>query len=228
MITLHQSKPAFGLPSISPYSIKLELFLKATNLDYEISTKATGAPKGKTPYIEYQGEAIGDSALIMQRLTEDFNITLDKHLSEKQKALGNMVCKALEEGYYFCGLYTDWKITKNWLVYRDEFLAEVPKIFRVPIAGFFRRILLKSLYYQGMGRHSPEEVENIGLSYLRSLHTLLSDNDYLLGQQFSSYDCTVYGFLARLLRTPWNTGLSDYARAQAVFKNYCQKIETIY
>ena len=228
MIILHQSKPAFWLPSISPYSIKFELFLKAANINYTVSTVASGAPKGKTPYIEYNGEKIGDSSLILYKLIDDFNVRLDDHLDSKPKAIGAMICKALEEGYYFCSLYTEWKILKNWCAFRDNFLSEVPKAIRVPVAGFFRRRLVRSLHYQGMGRHNEKEVESIGLGYLRDLDTLMDDNDYLLGNKFSTYDCTVYGFLSRLLRVPLHHPLREFSHSRSAFKNYCQRIETIY
>ena len=228
MITLYQSKPAFGLPSISPFSIKLELFLKAADIDYRVSTNVSRSPKGKSPFIEYRGKFIGDSSLIIDLLVKDFELTLDAHLTAHQKAIGFMICKALEEGYYFCGLYENWKITANWLAFRDAFLADVPKIARIPIAGFFRRRLLQSLYLQGMGRHNVEEVQSIGIGYLSHLEAMLNGNDYLLGERFSTYDCTVYGFLARQLRVPVQSAITEYAHATSLFKNYCQRIETVY
>lgn len=228
MLTLHQSKPGYGLPSISPFSLKLELFLRAANIDYRVSHAMRKTPKRKAPFIEYKGQYLGDSTLIMNRLVKDFSVSMDDHLSDREKAQGYLICRALEEGYYFCGLYANWQVTENWVRYRDVVLATIPRWIRVPGAGFFRRRFLKSLYMQGTGRHGYEDVQAFGLQYIQAIELLLGQNDYLFGDKFTTYDCTVYGFIARGLRAPNDSSMSQFIASSSTLKNYCRRIDTCY
>ena len=68
MITLYTTPPLWGLPSISPHCTKLETWLRIADIPYkvEITADFNKAPKGKIPFIEYEGELIGDSTLIIR------------------------------------------------------------------------------------------------------------------------------------------------------------------
>lgn len=226
MIVLHQGKPGYGLRSLSPFSLKLELFLRAANIEYSVSHAMKNTPKRKAPFVFYKDQYLSDSSLIMERLTTDFGVTLDANLSEEDKALGFMTCKALEEGYYFCGVYANWQVDSNWVPYRDTLLADLPRWIRVPGAGFFRRRFIKALYLQGMGRHSYEEVQKFGVQYLGALETLIGQGPYLFGDEFTTYDCTAYGFVARALRVPNDSAMHRFAIGSSILKDYNRRIDT--
>jgi glutathione S-transferase len=228
MIVLHQSKPGYGLPSVSPFSLKLELFLRAAGIDYSVSHAMRNTPKRKAPFVLYNGEYIGDSQLIMERLTKDLLVILDQGLSEEQKSQGYLICRALEEGYYFCGMYANWQQDRNWAAYRDVLLADLPRWIRIPGAGFFRRRMIKALYLQGIGRHSYEEVQHFGVQYLQALETLIGAGPYLFGDMFTTYDCTVYGFLARGLRVQNDSSMHRFITSSGVLRAYCRRIDSAY
>ena len=82
MITLYSFGPAFGLPDPSPFVMKAEVLLKMAGLSYRADTKGLrGAPKGKLPYIEDDGERIADSTFIRWHIEKKYGFDFDRGLS---------------------------------------------------------------------------------------------------------------------------------------------------
>ena len=65
------------------------------------STYGGNAPKGKSPWIEYNGVTMGDSQLIINYLNREFNVDLNRHLSPTEKARAWAIQKWLEELTYW-------------------------------------------------------------------------------------------------------------------------------
>lgn len=68
MITLFQFPAAFNVPNASPYCLKLETWLRLAGLEYQVKVVSDPrkAPKGKLPYVRIEGEAIGDSEIVIR------------------------------------------------------------------------------------------------------------------------------------------------------------------
>ena len=62
--------PDWGLPTVGPFALKLLAWLELAGLPYEQVYEANPrkGPKGKNPWIELDGERIGDSELIIDLL----------------------------------------------------------------------------------------------------------------------------------------------------------------
>lgn len=58
-------------------------------------------PKGKTPWITFNGRKIGDSQLCMEILAEYFDKDLSSHLSEEERAVGRSMRIMVEEHLYW-------------------------------------------------------------------------------------------------------------------------------
>ena len=128
MIVLHQFEPAFGIPNPSPFCMKLECFLRMSGLPYRsapLHDLAT-APKGKGPFVEIDGEKIGDSALIIRMLETPHGIDLDRGLTPAERALGHAMSVMLEERTYFVMLFDRWVDERNWPLVRDAYLGALP------------------------------------------------------------------------------------------------------
>ena len=54
--------------SISPFSLKLETWIKLNKIDYENVYSIKFSKKGQIPYIELNGEQIADSNIIIPKL----------------------------------------------------------------------------------------------------------------------------------------------------------------
>ena len=69
MITLYKFAPAWGLPTSSPFALKIEAYLRMVDIDYvsEIVARPQSAPKGTIPYIQDGETVIGDSGFIVDQ-----------------------------------------------------------------------------------------------------------------------------------------------------------------
>ena len=88
MIKLHQFPRFFGLPNASPFCVKVECWLRMTDMEYHNVwvTNPSSLPKGKAPVIEHDGRLIADSTFIIEYLREHFSPHLDAHLSAREHA----------------------------------------------------------------------------------------------------------------------------------------------
>lgn len=56
------------LPSVSPFVLKLETYLRFAKLPYEVDKVDIWGPKDKTPWVSYDGQLLADSQFIIELL----------------------------------------------------------------------------------------------------------------------------------------------------------------
>lgn len=223
------SKPAWNTPDFSPFVIKLEKWLRLAGVPYERRDRGNPlqAPKGKIPFIELDGQRIGDSQLIIDALTQRFGVTLDEGLSPRELATARMVRRALEEGTYFAALRMRWLEEDGWALQYAAFKELFPP-FVAPLAlPMIRRKVRAAAMAQGVGRHSREEVMAMAVGDLAALEALLGDQPYLLGEAPRSVDATVYAFLIAIQRHPGATSVHLVARSSRLMA-YTERLTAAY
>ena len=57
------------------------------DIRYDCDFKDPMSPKGKCPWMQFNGEAISDSQFCIERLKEEFVVDLDDHLTAQEKAI---------------------------------------------------------------------------------------------------------------------------------------------
>ena len=107
------------MPNMGPFCIKLETYLRMAGWGYEWQrSDFRRAPKGKIPYVSLDGELVGDSQLIMQRLERSRaaagQATLDAWLDDRQRAIGHSVRRMLDEATYFALIHLRWTDDGGW------------------------------------------------------------------------------------------------------------------
>jgi glutathione S-transferase len=226
MITLHQGPVAWGIGNISPFCLKLESYLRMTKLPYTArAADFRKAPKGKIPFIEEDGKLLGDSQHIIEHLKRKHGDVLDAKLTPEQVATGHAVRRMLEESTYWNIIQDRWVSDDGWTVYRPLFEALFPPVIGKVGPALIRRGVLKAIRAQGLGRHTPEEIAEMGKADLTAVAAILGDKPFLLGEQPSSFDAAVYAFLVNILVFPVDSPLRRFAQQQPTLVQYVERFQ---
>jgi glutathione S-transferase len=232
MITLYQFQSCLGVQNPSPFCLKLETYLRMADLPYEVASDADvlKAPKKKLPYIEDDNpngtKTIADSSFIINYLKQTYGDPLDAQLSPSEQAIALAFQRLIEENLYWAIVYSRWAEDDNWAVVRKLYFSDLPPVLRSFVPSLARRDALRSLYGQGMGRHSKAEIYDIGQRDIKALSDFLSAKPFLMGENPTSLDATGYAVVANLIRIELPSVLSDYARQLDNLQGYCDRMES--
>jgi glutathione S-transferase len=233
MIRLMQSKVAWGLPNVSPACMKLETWLRMTEIPYEIPPlDLVNAPKGKLPYIiDEDGTRLGDSTFIIEHLKAKTGKDPDAHLSPEQRATSVAFRRMMKENFYWVIVQTRYKDEQNWKVYREvlmDILDGVPAEQRPMVVDMYKQRMEGQMYGHGMGRHSAKEVHAIGITDLKAVSELLGDKPYLMGEKPTTVDATVYSHVANYLHTPLKCPVRDFGLSRKNLVDYLDRMDSRY
>ena len=230
-IKLHKFGEAWGLADPSPFCLKLENFLRGAKIDYEAvpfnpRQSFRRAPKGKMPFIEDQdGTLIGDSTLIIGRLSQRQGIDLDAPLDGRAKAVSHAFRRMLDEHFYWVGVYARWCDEPGWSIIRDRFFARMPALARPLATAMAKRGMVRALQAQGVGRHSREEIYKLGTADMRALGALLGDDLWFFGADNPTLlDLWAHAFVAEIIVPPIPSPLRD---ATVALPNLCAHVERL-
>lgn len=207
MIELHQYPAIWGLPSLSPFCIKVEFFLKANKIPYQVileKNPATG-PKGKMPFIREANVTVADSSFILDYLQQRYCLPKQEEFGEKARTLAFKAM--IEEALYFILLYNRWVDPVGFEGIIKDFPKLFPPLVGVPFLYLIRRNLIKQAYYQGVGRHTKDEVYGLGKNYLAAISDYLGDRLYIGGTNPAELDYTLFAFLITIQKQPMQTDL---------------------
>jgi glutathione S-transferase len=229
-VVAHYMTGAWGLPSVSPFCLKLDAWLRMTGVPYRVAIDPLpfGASKGKAPWIEHAGRSIGDSGLIIDYLHEQFGVDPDAALSPAELASAHAIRRLIEENLYWVMVHDRWMIDANWAVLSGVVLGGAPAPLRPLIAPLARRAVRAQLCGHGLGRHSTEEVLAIGRRDLDALAILLRDKRYFMSDEATGVDAVAYGMLANLLGTPLRTPVTEAARSHANLAAFVERFAARY
>ncbi len=210
-LVVHHLGGAWGLPSVSPFCLKLDAFLRMTDIPHKtvIAKTPFAAPKRKAPWIDHEGKSIGDSGFIIDYLRTRFKVDPDAGLSPAERATGHALRRLIEENLYWTMVYDRWIVDENWKVFRDIVLGGVPKPVRYAIAPVARRGVRKQIAGHGIGLHTPDEIQAIGIRDIGALADVLGDKPYFLGEKPTEIDAVAYGQRANIMNTPLKSQVKD-------------------
>lgn len=224
MLILKQTAVEFDGINASPFCAKLELFLTYYQIPFKIEAALPmHGPYKKIPFVEYQGETLGDSELILQRIIKDFNIDLG--LTAPQLALGRAWQQLLEQHLYWVIVYSRWVPEDSWIKLEAAFFSGLKWPLRPMIAKQSRKLAKKNLYSQGIGRFSLEQVLQTGRADLKALNDHLAVNQYICGETFSYFDLIAYATIKNINSQQMKTALTSVIQEFQPLLAYQQRIE---
>jgi glutathione S-transferase len=221
----------WGLPfaTSAPFPLKLITWLRMAEIPSEVvvANDPSKGPKGKSPWIEYGDVRMGDSALIIEHLEQTFGIDLDTHLTPGERALATSIQRMLEEHFHQCFEHQLF-FGRGGEARLQEFASTMPIPLRWLVPTVLKRAFSKQLYARGMGRHTEQVIIDQGKADLAALSELIGDGPYVLGDQPSSVDATVFGFLAVSLYVEGDNPLYRYGASLENLMRYCERMRARY
>jgi glutathione S-transferase len=225
-IKLYQFPTALGVPNLSPFCMKVEVWLRLAGLDYEIkwTPNPRVGPKGKLPFIKDDGAVVADSQHIIEHLEKAHDVRLDANLTGEQKAIAHAFGHMLAEHTYFALLYHRWINPQSWPVTRETFFGSLPPGVRHVAATVVQRKTRRDLNGHGLGRHSPEEIDRRAAQDLAAVAEYLNVKPYFMGDKPTGIDATVYAFLANMWEVELDTPLKHMVGRHKNLVAYCERM----
>lgn len=208
---------AHHVHNISPFSLKVESFLRLHKIPYEVVSTFKFSPKGQIPYIRLNskedGVLIADSNFIIEFLSKKLGIDKleEGMLSSHERAIAHAYTRMVEEhttqiGFYyryalnmpqFCSavLPQDWFTNNGPWTFKRWFVS---KMFPIMMPMGFK----KKMKWVSFGRHSDEEKWTISCQDIQSISDFLGEKEYMFGKEATTLDCTLFGHLAQFLFIP--------------------------
>ncbi|TFK14321.1 TATA box-binding protein-associated factor RNA polymerase I subunit B [Platysternon megacephalum] len=225
-IILHQfSRPNNGVPSLSPFCLKMETYLRMADLPYQNYFDGKLSPQGKMPWIEYNRKKVSGTEFIIDFLEEKLGVNLNKNLGPHERAVSRAVTKMVEEHFYWTLAYCQWvdnlHETQKMLSCRGPF----SDLLKWILCHLTKGIVKREMYGHGIGRFSEEEIYKLMEKDMRSLAGLLGDKKYIMGPKLSTLDATVFGHLAQAMWTLPGTRPERLIKGELInLAMYCERI----
>jgi glutathione S-transferase len=224
-IKLFQFPRLFAIPNVSPFCCKLETWLRIAGIPYEVvdTPDPRKGPKGKLPFIEDAGLRLGDTSLIIEHLIRTRGVDPDAHLDQAQRDMALLIQRTIEEHYAFILLYTHFVREQGW---RHTHVAfdRVPAVIRPLIARMVRSNMKRILRYQGILRHTDDEIMKLGLQDWRAVLRVMSGGPFFFGDKPTGTDAVVFAALASTILTPTESPIRNYLTSQPACVAYAERM----
>ena len=210
MITLYGVGPGFGLPEVSPFVTKTEVQLRMAGLPYRKEpTGSSGRRRAssRTSTIPARSCPIPpSSATIWSGPTASISTRASAPASAP---IAWAVERMLENHLGWASSYFRWIVPENFAAGPAHLFDHAPEALRESLRREVQARIADRLFGQGMGRHSHEEIAELGTRTLWSLAAILGDKPYLMGDRPTAVDATALGMLAGLLAPVFRSPLRE-------------------
>lgn len=229
MVVLYQLERTWGIPNLSHFCCKTETYLRMADIKYTVkATLPLFAPKRKLPYIEDGNLKLADSRFIIRHLKAKYK-DLDEGLTPAESALSLAMQRLLEEHLFWATMYSRWQYTDaNWQVNKKAIFSVMPPGIRDLAAVYYRHRIQRQILGHGTGRHTAEEIFELGMLDLDALSASLGEKRYFLGDKPTTLDASAFGFLINTLGCPIESPLKEHGLAKDNLRNYVERIKAEY
>ncbi|KAK6167487.1 hypothetical protein SNE40_021503 [Patella caerulea] len=221
-VILHQLGSGPYCPSLSPFVIKVETYLRMNKIPYKNEYDRVMSSKGKTPWIQYNDDVMPDSHFIIQYLKNKFNIKINDKLTPEQKATGASFTHLVEDHLYWGLLLWRSVYDKNKTIFRMIGLNSI-------ILWIFERKARSVCHAQGQGRHTRTETIQLIEDDLRFISNFIGNKKYFLGDNPTETDCAIFGQLCQFVwQTPDSPMETSIREKYTNLIDYCERIKSRY
>ncbi|XP_061192854.1 failed axon connections homolog [Saccostrea echinata] len=222
VVILYQIGRGPFAPSVSPFPLKLETFLRMTKTPYVNDHSGKFSSKRKTPWIEYDGKSIADSQFCIDYIKKKRGVDVNGDLSPSDQAVARAFQKMTEENLY-------------WTMCIEMFGEDTSTVEKViPYKGlklwltiwFLKRVIKKETWGHGIGRHTQDEVWTIAVDDMTAISNFLGNKEFFMGSEPSEVDCAMFGMLSMIILNMPNSKHDRYVRENLPnIVRYCERMK---
>lgn len=230
MLTLYRSGRFGTLGDGSPFVYKLESWLRLAGVEYRsellpVPELLGTAPRGLIPYVDLDGDRIGDSTSIIDQLREKYGDPLeDSRLSKDQERTGHLVKSLCEHELFYMMIYGRW-IDGDPEPFANRIFSFLPEEQRPAAIEASKENVDQMLHGYRLGRYEPKFVRQALRTKLAVLSGLLGDNKWLFGPNPSTFDAGLFAILASTIHFPIDNPHVRIAREYANLVAYCDRVK---
>lgn len=224
MLTLYSYPPLFGVADNNGYGLKVFAFMQLAGLAFAHvhTVDASKAPRGQLPYIIDQNETVGDSDAIIAYLIQKYQLSMDAGLTPAQHNTCLCVSRLLDDLYWVMS-YSRWQDERYWPAFSAAMAREHHEINEAALCQA-REYNRQRYFFQGIGRYQPDAAFARGVADLRVLADLVPDQGFVFGDEPTSLDATLYGFLANIYFYDIDTPLKQCLESHPNLVRHCLEI----
>lgn len=228
VIELYTLGGAFGMRSVSPFCLKLEMLLAHLDLDYSlvIEPDPRKAPKGKMPWAKIDGEVFADSEIIIEVIDRRTDGLVYADLTPQERAYGLGLVRLAEEHLYWLMAAARWLDDDWWPNVKRDFMKIIPAFIRTPVSSLIRRRMKQTVILQGLGAHTLEEQLGFARRDLAALQDAVSESQFLFGDKVSVFDMGIAAIMAGIYDNQPATRLTYIANEFSVLKAYTERVQS--
>jgi glutathione S-transferase len=218
--------PAWGLRSSGPFAMKLLKWLDLAGIPFTqvVEDLPNKGPKGKNPWIELDGERIGDTEIIIDLLSKRSGFDIDGGLLPDQRALSHAVRRMVEEHFH---MVVEWELFVHPAGVEGTRKLSANAV-PAPLAGlatsYMTRHFARQLHARGIARHAPEVIASKARADLDAIEALIGHGPYLVGKHQSMADVAIYGLLMPMARWPMKTPTADSIKSRPRLMAYLERM----
>uniref|UniRef100_A0A1I8AWS5 Thioredoxin-like_fold domain-containing protein n=1 Tax=Steinernema glaseri TaxID=37863 RepID=A0A1I8AWS5_9BILA len=208
VVYLYQFPRAPVTPNLSPFCLKLETWLRANKITYEVvPTYTLRSTKGLLPFVEINGKEIADSQHIIFELEKQFEVKSE--LNAEQAGISRTVDRLIDGNTFYALIYS--KVYENAPKFLSKESSGMPiPSFLIPVIGYlFSQKIFGRLKSHGMGKFPPSVVYDQLRRDLRAVDGILGDKDFICGDKPSLADFTFFGHIGSCYFLPYNQPVTD-------------------
>lgn len=225
-VVVYTFSSAWGLPTTGPFALKLLKWLELSGIPYRqvFEDNPGKGPKRKNPWIEIDGQRIGDSETIIDLLAGRTGFDIDAGLGGDRRALSHAARRMLEEHFH---QVLEWELfvhPAGAAYIREAVSAVLPALVAGPIAAQFCGHFRKQLTARGIARHPPEVIAAKGKADLMALEALLGAARFIGGERPAMADVSAYGLLAPMAKWPMRTPVADFLKSRTHLMAYVDRV----
>ncbi|CAI5440783.1 unnamed protein product [Caenorhabditis angaria] len=217
-------------PNSSPYCLKVETWLRMSDITYEIPKISWNvrSKEGTLPFVEYNGVEYFDSNFIIRDLdkTIDQHVSIDDHLTSEQKATTRafeaMIEKSLSISAWVNRLENADKIMDTLNPKEFGFLGALFKMLSI---NSYASLLSRRIAGTDLGFHKREDRIQIGIDDLKAISNYLGNKHFLHGFKPTKVDACLFANLVQILFAPYESEHREVIRSE--MKNLEDYVERI-